>query len=77
MTVNWNWKEILNFSRGFVRPWIAYLFSTVFAGLAIYAFIKYVNEALALSVISGFVSAAVALISFYAGGRAAMKPEEK
>ena len=74
---NWNWQVALNFARGFVRPWIAYLFSTVFAGLAVYAFVKYPNETIALALVSGFVSAAVALISFYAGGRATLKKEDK
>jgi len=62
-------KDWLDFLRGFVRPYIAYLFSAVFAGLAIYLAIKYANEDIAKTIIVGFIATVSAIIGFYYGQR--------
>ena len=58
-------KDWLDFLRGFV----AYLFSAVFAGLAIYLAIKYANEDIAKTIIVGFIATVSAIIGFYYGQR--------
>lgn len=62
-------KELLDFVRGAQRPWIVYLFATIFGGLTIYAFIKYGNESLALAIITGFTGVVGTIIGFLFGER--------
>lgn len=59
----------LEFARGFVRPYVAYLSATVFAGLAGYLTVRFANEDIARTIIVGFVSIVSIVIGFYFGQR--------
>ena len=72
----WDWKGMLEFARSFVRPYLAYLFSTALVGLAIYAFIKFADAMIARDLIRGFIDFAFAVAFFYFGWRSG-KPREK
>lgn len=61
--------ELLDFLRGFVRPFIAYLFAIVFAGLALYLSIKFADIDIAKIIIIGFVEIVGIVIGFYYGQR--------
>ena len=62
-------KDWLDFLRGFVRPFVAYLFASVFAGLAIYLAIRFANDDIAKIFIIGFVEIVGIVIGFYYGSR--------
>lgn len=66
-------KEYLDLIRGCVRPWIAYVFSGVFVGLAIYGFVKFADADLAKTIIVGFIGIVGTVIGFYFGERKASK----
>ena len=62
-------EKWLDFFRGFVRPYIAYLFASVFAGLAVYLAIRFANDDIAKIFIIGFVEIVGIVIGFYYGSR--------
>ena len=62
---------MLDFLRGFVRPFIAYLFSSSFAVLAIYLAIKFATEDIAKYIIVGFVGIVGTIVGVYYGQRGA------
>ena len=59
----------LGFLRGFVRPYIAYLFSAIFAGLAVYLVIRFATEDIAKIIIISFSEVVALIIGFYYGQR--------
>lgn len=67
-------EKWLEFLRGLVRPYIAYVFSGVFTGLVVYAFIKFGDADMAKTIIVGFVGIVGAIIGFYYGQRQAKPP---
>ena len=67
--VKMNWSAFLDFVRGFVRPYVAYLFSAVFAGLAVYLTIRFADADLAKIIVVGFVEIVGIVIGFYFGQR--------
>lgn len=68
--------DFLILIRGAQRPWIVYLFATIFGGLTIYAFIKYGNESLALAIVTGFTGVVGTIIGFLFGERKDKTNEE-
>ena len=66
----------IEFLRSFVRPFIAYMFSAVFAGLVVYAFVKYGDSEIAKTLIVGFVGIVGTIIGFYYGQRGAQPPSK-
>jgi len=59
----------LEFLRGLVRPYIAYVFSFVFACLAIYLVIRFADADIAKTFVVGFISVVSLIIGFYYGQR--------
>ena len=64
---------MLDFLRGFVRPFIAYVFGGVFAILAILAFNKFGDANMAGTLIAGFIGIVGTVIGFYFMARQAGK----
>jgi len=67
-------KGIMEVVRGAVRPYVNYLFASIFAAITIIAFLKYGNEAIAIAIITGFIGVFGTLAGQWAGGR--QKPPE-
>ena len=70
-------QNLIDFLRAFVRPYIAYLYASVLAGLVIYAFIKYGNADMAQTLIIGFVGIMGTIVGVYYGLRGAERKEGK
>lgn len=70
-------EKWLKLIRGANRPYIAYLYATVFAGLAITAFQKYGNETIAIAIVTGFVGVVGTIVGVLFGERASKKEKEK
>jgi len=70
-------EEILAIIRGANRPYIAYLYATLFGGLAVFAFVKYGNEHIAFAIITGFIGVVGTIVGVLFGERAGKKREEK
>lgn len=66
-------KEGLEFLRGIVRPYIALLFATVFAGLVIFGFLKYGDASMAQVLMVAFAEAVGIIVGVYIGLRQANK----
>ena len=71
------WEKILKFVRGANRPYIAYLYSTLFGGLAVYAFIKYGTENIAFAIVTGFIGVVGTIVGMLFGERAGKLKAEK
>ena len=70
-------EEIISIIRATQRPWIVYLFGTIFGGLTVYAFIKYGSENIAFAIVTGFIGVVGTIIGVLFGERAAKKKEDK
>ena len=64
----------LDFLRGFVRPYVAYILISVFAGLVAYAFVKFGDAEMAKTLIVAFVGIVGTIVGVYFGMRSATKP---
>ena len=62
-------KQWIEFLRAFVRPYIAYLFATVFTGLVAYGFFKYGDADTAQILIIAFSEAMGIIVGVYIGLR--------
>ena len=60
---------MLNFLRGFVRPYISYLLSSVFAAIVVYAFIKYSDAEMAKTLVAAFLGIVGTIAGVYFGMR--------
>ena len=70
-------KDILSIIRGVNRPYVIYIYSSIFAGLTVYAFIKYGTENMAFALITGFIGIVGTIVGVLFGERASKKPEDK
>ena len=70
-------NEVLDIIRGLIRPYLAFLFPTVIAGIGIYLVIRFADAELAKSVIPILTTASTMILAFYFGERASKKKEEK
>ena len=67
------WNEMLEFLRGFVRPYVGILIISAIVGLAVYLGIKFADAEMAKTVIIALLAAGSAIIGVYYGMRAASK----
>ena len=68
-------KAVMEIVRGAVRPYVNYLFASVFAALTIVAFFKFGDAVMALAIVTGFIGIFGTLAGQWSGSR--QKPPEK
>lgn len=72
-----NAPDFLKIVRGVNRPYVVYLYTTIFGGLVVYAFVKFGTEDIAFALITGFIGVVGTIAGFLFGERAGKKLEEK